>query len=324
MQVAHFKNIRGHILDQIIKAKDEVLIAMAWFTNEELFDSLLSCLERGVKVELILLDNAINWYPYAPDFSRFISKGGHFHVAPAENGLMHNKFCIVDNEIVITGSYNWTYYAESRNMENIIIVKNQEITHSYTSEFNRLKSVLKLSKTAPKLAWEDIEQIERLDFEELNFEIESYATQYQKMQRKVYKSNTTVQVVEKRLDPKAAYTIGMQANYDGDENYMYPIIKKGVKLPYTDSVKLYSYADSRDELACNLYYGDIPKASDNTEIIKSKINQIIEGSNEDKLTILVEITLNSNGYLHIEIKCQETGKAIDLTTTNIKLVEYGE
>ena len=34
---------------------------------------------------------------------------------------MHNKYCIIDNDTVITGSYNWTTAAETKNDENITI-----------------------------------------------------------------------------------------------------------------------------------------------------------------------------------------------------------
>lgn len=55
---------------------------------------------------------------------------------------MHNKFCIIDNQIVITGSYNWTYYAENKNWENILITKNSAIINQYRVEFNKIKTTL--------------------------------------------------------------------------------------------------------------------------------------------------------------------------------------
>lgn len=69
MEQAYFSQIRSKIIPYLNQAKEEVVIAMAWFTSAELFDALLSCLERRVNVELILLDNAINYMYYAPDFN---------------------------------------------------------------------------------------------------------------------------------------------------------------------------------------------------------------------------------------------------------------
>lgn len=323
MQIAYFNDIRSQIKSCLESAKEEVVIAMAWFTNGELFESLINCLKRNVRVELILLDDPINWNPYAPDFNNFIACGGRFYIASKEYGVMHNKFCVIDKLITLTGSYNWTYYAECRNLENIIIVDNPKISSSYLSEFERLKDLLTPSTSVPKLSWEELEQTEHMSFDELNFEIESYAIQHQKTQKKIFRSKTSVQIVEKRLNPRAAQTIGIFATEDGNDNVFEPLIKKGVSLPCTNTIELYSYQDDRESMECDIRYGDSKLANKNTQIIQEKISQITDNSDLFELNILVQATLNTNGYLHIEIKCSETGKAIDLTTTDLKLVEYG-
>ncbi|MEI6879931.1 MAG: phospholipase D-like domain-containing protein [Bacteroidota bacterium] len=53
---------------------------------------------------------------------------------------MHNKFCVIDYNTVITGSYNWSYKAES-NFENIIINSNDTIlAEQFIAEFNQIKN----------------------------------------------------------------------------------------------------------------------------------------------------------------------------------------
>ena len=127
MEQAYFKNIKREIIPYLNDAKQEVVVAMAWFTSDDLFQALIGCLGRNVSVELVLLDNASNFMYYAPDFNEFIKAGGILHIAKPEYGFMHHKFCVIDNEIVVTGSYNWTYYAETRNIENILISDQKEI-----------------------------------------------------------------------------------------------------------------------------------------------------------------------------------------------------
>lgn len=56
----------------------------------------------------------------------------------ARDGIMHHKFIVIDDEILITGSYNWTKGAAERNMENIIILKHPDITSAYADEFEAL------------------------------------------------------------------------------------------------------------------------------------------------------------------------------------------
>jgi hypothetical protein len=52
---------------------------------------------------------------------------------------MHNKFCIIDDETVITGSYNWSANAWNH-FENIVIIKNDyKLLLSFLHEFEDLK-----------------------------------------------------------------------------------------------------------------------------------------------------------------------------------------
>ena len=52
---------------------------------------------------------------------------------------MHNKFCVIDYSTVITGSYNWSYKAES-NFENVIITsQDTTLADQFILEFNNIR-----------------------------------------------------------------------------------------------------------------------------------------------------------------------------------------
>lgn len=53
--------------------------------------------------------------------------------------LMHNKFCIFDNEIVFTGSMNPTERGNYYNNNNIVIIKSEYLAENYLDEFDELK-----------------------------------------------------------------------------------------------------------------------------------------------------------------------------------------
>jgi phosphatidylserine/phosphatidylglycerophosphate/cardiolipin synthase-like enzyme len=53
-------------------------------------------------------------------------------------GQMHHKTMIVDGEIVINGSYNFTRSAEEHNDENLAIIYNREIAKYFMQEFQRV------------------------------------------------------------------------------------------------------------------------------------------------------------------------------------------
>lgn len=70
---------------------------------------------------------------------------------------MHNKFCIFDGSILITGSYNWTYSAENRNAENIIITDEGNVCEDYTKYFTDLWNQLTEVKEYSQMNISDIE-----------------------------------------------------------------------------------------------------------------------------------------------------------------------
>ena len=55
---------------------------------------------------------------------------------------MHNKFCVIDNQKVLTGSYNWTTNAEARNDENVLVATDNATATNYSVEFRSLKPLI--------------------------------------------------------------------------------------------------------------------------------------------------------------------------------------
>jgi phosphatidylserine/phosphatidylglycerophosphate/cardiolipin synthase-like enzyme len=53
-------------------------------------------------------------------------------------GLLHHKVIIIDEQIVITGSYNFTNSAETRNDENLIVLYDPFFASQFIAEFQRV------------------------------------------------------------------------------------------------------------------------------------------------------------------------------------------
>jgi phosphatidylserine/phosphatidylglycerophosphate/cardiolipin synthase-like enzyme len=51
---------------------------------------------------------------------------------------MHHKVIIIDGRIVVTGSYNFSNNAKTRNDENTLIIHDPEIAEFYREEFARV------------------------------------------------------------------------------------------------------------------------------------------------------------------------------------------
>ena len=133
-----FEGIQEKIIEEIRKAEIDIKIAVTWFTNNEIFDELLKKLEGDeVGVQLAVLNDRINNKLEGNDFQKFIQLGGEFYFTEVTE-LVHHKFCIIDSSTVITGSYNWTYYAEKRNWENVVILNAKSIVDQFTQEFKAI------------------------------------------------------------------------------------------------------------------------------------------------------------------------------------------
>jgi len=56
----------------------------------------------------------------------------------SSSGLMHNKFCIIDDKIILTGSFNPTENGAYKNNNNLIIIESFYLSRNYEDEFNEL------------------------------------------------------------------------------------------------------------------------------------------------------------------------------------------
>lgn len=135
-------NCERKIINVIDSAKKQILIQAYGFTSVGIGEALTRALSRGVVVR-ILLDKsnakAVAHQPVtAQDYStlKILKKIQKAEIvidhAP---GIAHNKIIIAD-DVVITGSFNFTTSAQQRNAENIIILYNAQIAQIYQKNWD--------------------------------------------------------------------------------------------------------------------------------------------------------------------------------------------
>lgn len=136
---AFFENIQQEIKIELQKAKRSVVIAVAWFTDSELFNAICKLASQGISVQLLLMNDEIN-NSCGIDYEKLIKAGGKVWKAGKgeHDTLMHNKFCVIDEEVVINGSYNWTNKAK-QNHESITIIRDAELAYQFATEFEQIK-----------------------------------------------------------------------------------------------------------------------------------------------------------------------------------------
>lgn len=116
--VVHFSNIRNEIIGQLKKATREIKLAIAWLTDEDIIRTLTQRAESGLNVIVVMSESKEN-FRNIPKWKEFLRHSGKLHIATPK--FLHHKFCIIDNTIILNGSYNWTYFAQ-RNEENIMVM----------------------------------------------------------------------------------------------------------------------------------------------------------------------------------------------------------
>jgi len=132
---------KGGCADTIVywigRANQSVHVLMYIFTLQNAAEALISAHDRGVEVKLVFDKSQGSSYS-----QQALLKAAGIEVRndTNPNGIMHNKVAIIDNRIVITGSFNWTNSAENNNNENLIVIRSVDVASRYESEFQNIWS----------------------------------------------------------------------------------------------------------------------------------------------------------------------------------------
>ena len=130
-----YDNPQKEIIKNINQAEAFINIAMYIFTDREITLPLVKARERGVKVRLYMDKDQVE-YKYSQ--SRFLVQKGIKTRISTNNYIMHNKFAIIDNRLLLTGSYNWTFSANNRNDENLMVIDDPETIEIFQNQFVNL------------------------------------------------------------------------------------------------------------------------------------------------------------------------------------------
>jgi hypothetical protein len=136
---AVFENIAQRIAQEINKAKSSIYIAVAWFTNQTLFDELVKKAKEGQTILLMISNDEINSNSSIVFEELNVGNSRVFRIGDGKKELLHHKFCVIDHDTVISGSYNWSYKAET-NFENITITSDDfSLAEQFISKFKELQ-----------------------------------------------------------------------------------------------------------------------------------------------------------------------------------------
>jgi phosphatidylserine/phosphatidylglycerophosphate/cardiolipin synthase-like enzyme len=125
-----------HLVGLVDNARESVYFLAYSFTSNELAQAMIARAKDGVSVAGVFEEsqyrsNTGTEYDNLRTVGLDVRLDGNPHD-------MHHKVIIIDEQIVITGSYNFSASAEERNDENVLIIFNPQIAAQYLQEFKRV------------------------------------------------------------------------------------------------------------------------------------------------------------------------------------------
>jgi phosphatidylserine/phosphatidylglycerophosphate/cardiolipin synthase-like enzyme len=126
----------GAVVEAIREAKASIYVAAYSFTSRPVAVELHNAAKRDVKV-FVLADAIDAGKGYSA--VRYLANQGVPVRLNARYAIQHNKFMVIDNVTVQTGSLNYTAAAAQRNAENVLVIRGApDLARSYAIEWRRL------------------------------------------------------------------------------------------------------------------------------------------------------------------------------------------
>ncbi|MEY2622446.1 MAG: hypothetical protein RIT26_2266 [Pseudomonadota bacterium] len=120
--------VAGRVVQAIDGAREEVLVQAYGFTHNAIAQALIRAHRRGVKVEVLLDEKSESTNKYV---LALFKEAGVTLRQDGAHAIAHNKVMVMDSEVVVTGSFNFTNAAETRNAENLLILRSQSLAQAY-------------------------------------------------------------------------------------------------------------------------------------------------------------------------------------------------
>jgi phosphatidylserine/phosphatidylglycerophosphate/cardiolipin synthase-like enzyme len=112
----------------LAEAKKSVYVQAYSFTSPTIAQALVDAKKRGVHVEIILdKGSATTHDSQAP----FVARERVPLFIDGKHTIAHNKVMVIDEQLVITGSFNFTVAAEEHNAENCLLIHDPDLAARY-------------------------------------------------------------------------------------------------------------------------------------------------------------------------------------------------
>jgi len=121
------------LVADISAARERIDLAMYNFSLRPVADALIAAHRRGVAVRLVVDSDALD----GTQLARLQSAGIHV-IGDRREGLMHNKFMLVDGALLWTGSLNLTGSGTYNDNNNMVRILSPDLAQNYQVEFEEM------------------------------------------------------------------------------------------------------------------------------------------------------------------------------------------
>ena len=137
-EVYFFPNAKNekHLIEMLRTCMKSLDIAIFSLTRDNFAKAAIEVFNRGIKVRVIADDECVK--NFGSDVYKLAAAGISCKTDNSAQYHMHNKYAIIDESVIVTGSFNWTSQAISNNQENLLFYQDKDIAQQYTNEFNNL------------------------------------------------------------------------------------------------------------------------------------------------------------------------------------------
>jgi phosphatidylserine/phosphatidylglycerophosphate/cardiolipin synthase-like enzyme len=125
--------IDEHLVQAIDAARISVDMAIYSINLWSIRDALISAYQRGIQVRVVMESDNLD-----DDVPAQLKSAGIKIIGDRREGLMHNKFVIIDKKDVWTGSANMTIGSFYYDNNNLVHLHSTEIAEDYTTEFEEM------------------------------------------------------------------------------------------------------------------------------------------------------------------------------------------
>lgn len=138
----YFDDLENVVQRELLMAQKSVKIAIAWITFSNYQTIFKTLVNNKVEVEILVSDSDklqkdmsyVNTY-------RAMGIKVRICKMPSKYNYMHHKFAIIDDEVILNGSFNWTFNA-GKNFENLSVINGEpNLVSDFLLEYNKIKSL---------------------------------------------------------------------------------------------------------------------------------------------------------------------------------------